>query len=246
MTHSMPRHAWIVGAGSGLGRASALALAAQRFRLTLSGTRPGPLEQTRESVSQLGVEADVRPLDVNEAAAVLELGQSFGRSAPPLDLLVYSAGFNVVSRKWQNVSMSDFTSIVDTNLTGAARCTSAVLTDMRNRSGGLVVIVSSWSAWRFLELAGPGYAASKAGLGALVESINAEEGANGIRATHLCPGEVDTPILKARPVPPSPDDLARMLQPDDVGSIVAMLANLPASVCINELVMSHPRNRFYP
>jgi NADP-dependent 3-hydroxy acid dehydrogenase YdfG len=80
---------------------------------------------------------------------------------------------------------------------------------------------------------------------ALTESINMEECANGIRATSILPGEVATPILEKRPVPPPPHERARMLQAEDLGRTIAFLATLPARACVNELVISPTWNRFF-
>ena len=119
------------------------------------------------------------------------------------------------------------------------------LAGMRSRGGGLVVVVSSWIGWRFEPVAGSGYAASKRALGALAEVINAEEGVNGIRATHLCPAETDTEVLDTRSNPPPPEERERMLRADDIGRLVAFLATCPAHMCVNEIVVSPVTNRFY-
>ena len=68
---------------------------------------------------------------------------------------------------------------------------------------------------------------------------------NGIRACALCPAEVATPILDRRPVPPSAQDRARMLQPQDLGGTIRFIAELPAHVCINQLIISPTWNRMY-
>ena len=80
---------------------------------------------------------------------------------------------------------------------------------------------------------------------ALSHSFNIEECVNGLRATALCPGEVATPILKQRPVEPSAEDKARMLQEEDLGQTIRFIAELPPHVCINELVITPVYNRVY-
>ncbi len=72
-----------------------------------------------------------------------------------------------------------------------------------------------------------------------------EECASGIRATSILPGEVATPILEKRPVPPAPEVRARMLQPEDLGATILFVATLPARACVNELIISPTWNRFY-
>ena len=66
-----------------------------------------------------------------------------------------------------------------------------------------------------------------------------------MRATSILPGEVATPILEKRPVPPSQEERARMLQADDLGKTILFVASLPARACVNELIISPTWNRFY-
>ena len=76
-------------------------------------------------------------------------------------------------------------------------------------------------------LSGPGYTASKHGVVAMSHSLNMEECINGIRSCVMCPGEVNTPILKKRPNPLSAEDLAKMVQPEDCGDLVRYIAVNP-------------------
>ena len=124
-------------------------------------------------------------------------------------------------------------------------CCHAVLPGMRERKDGLIINVSSWAGRYASTLTGPGYNATKHAVVALTESINMEECANGIRATSILPGEVATPILEKRPVPPTPEVRARMLQPEDLGATILYVATLPPRACVNELIISPTWNRFY-
>jgi len=72
-----------------------------------------------------------------------------------------------------------------------------------------------------------------------------EECVNGIRACVICPGEVATPILKKRPVPPSEAEMARMLQAEDLGRTIRFVAEMPPRVCLNEIVISPTWNRMW-
>jgi len=135
--------------------------------------------------------------------------------------------------------------VVAVNLNGAMACTLAVLPGMRARHEGTVINVASFAGWHYGYLTGPAYTASKAALMALTHAFNIEEGVNGLRATSLCPGEVATPILQKRPVVPSAEEMARMLQEQDLGRTIRFIAEMPAHVCINELVISPVWNRIY-
>ena len=116
---------------------------------------------------------------------------------------------------------------------------------MRRQKDGLVINVSSWAGRYASTLTGAAYNATKRAVIALTETINAEEGVNGIRATSVLPGEVATPILEKRPVPPSRAEREKMLQSEDLGQTLLYLASLPPRVCVNELIISPTWNRFY-
>ena len=72
-----------------------------------------------------------------------------------------------------------------------------------------------------------------------------KEYVNGIRACAICPAEVATPILDSRPIPPSAEERAKMLQPDDLGAAIRWVAEQPAHVCVNEITISPTWNRIY-
>jgi NADP-dependent 3-hydroxy acid dehydrogenase YdfG len=116
---------------------------------------------------------------------------------------------------------------------------------MRDKADGLIVVISSWAGWRFAPAVGAAYSTSKTALGALVETVNAQERLNGIRATHLCPGEVKTEILKTRPIVPTEAEQELMLVPSDVGELVRYIAESPSRVCFNEVVITPTSNTSY-
>jgi len=116
---------------------------------------------------------------------------------------------------------------------------------MRQQGGGLIINISSWAGLYANKMTGAAYNTTKRAVLALTESINMEECTHGIRATSLLPGEVATPILDKRPVPPSKEVRERMVQAQDMGRAILFLAQMPARTCINELVISPTHNRFY-
>jgi NADP-dependent 3-hydroxy acid dehydrogenase YdfG len=151
---------------------------------------------------------------------------------------VLAAGVNTPQRLWRNQSMAGFEDIVATNLTSAVSVIDVVLPGMRASGGGQIVVVSSFSAWRFVPYAGVAYSASKTALAAICESLNAQEAASGIRACHLCPGDVDTDILEQRPQVPDAEARKLMLTPDDVARAVLFVLDSPPHVRIDELVIT--------
>lgn len=228
--------AWITGGGTGIGAAGARALAEAGCRVVISGRRVEPLEAL---AAEIGAEA--RALDVADAdaveAAVAEIG--------PVDILVASAGLNVPNRALSKLDVAGWDKVVDVNLNGMFYAARAVLPGMRARGGGVLVLVSSWAGRYATRLTGAAYNATKHAVVALSESINDEEGANGIRSTVIMPGEVATDILKSRPVPPSEAQMARMLQAEDLGATIRFVAEMPPRACINEILISPTWNRFY-
>jgi NADP-dependent 3-hydroxy acid dehydrogenase YdfG len=162
-----------------------------------------------------------------------------------VDILVNSAGINIPERTWGLVKPEGWDEVVRVNLDGTFYCCQAVLPSMRARKDGIVINVSSWFGKHITALAGPGYTASKFGVAAMTETINVEEGVNGIRACTICPGEAATPIMDRRPVKPPPHELERMLQEEDLGRVILFIATLPPRVCVNEIIISPTHNRFY-
>ena len=240
--------AWITGGGSGIGLAGAIELAKAGSQVVVSGRDAAKLDAAVRQAEQQGAPAGrigVAPLDVADSAAVAAVAQDIQARLGRVDILVNSAGINFPKRYWNQTDSATFNEVVAVNLNGAMACTLAVLPGMRARREGTVINVASFAGWHYGYLTGPAYTASKAALMALTHAFNIEEGVNGLRATSLCPGEVATPILQKRPVVPSKEEMARMLQEADMGRTIRFIAEMPAHVCINELVISPVWNRIY-
>ncbi|WP_298455799.1 SDR family oxidoreductase [uncultured Cellulomonas sp.] len=227
---------WVTGAGSGMGRSAAVAAAADR-RVALSGRRVDALQETAALVESAGGQALVLPLDARDGDALAHAHDAISSAWGRVDDLVLSAGLNTPRRTWADQSMTEVEAVVATNLTAVVRAVDTVLADLR-ASGGQVVVISSLSAWRFTPYAGVAYSASKSALRAVCQTLNAQEARHGVRACHLCPGDVDTEFLDLRPT--VPDDTARstMLRPDDVGRAVRFVLESPPWVRVDELVIS--------
>lgn len=228
---------WVTGAGSGMGRAAAMA-AADGWRVALSGRRSGPLDETADLIQSFGGEALVLPLDARDRDQVASAHDRIGSTWGGVDGLVLSAGLNTPKRTWADQSISELEDVIATNLTAVAGVVAVALPDLRSRGGGQVIVISSYSAWRFSPHAGVAYSASKSALASICQTLNAQEAANGIRACHLCPGDVDSDFLALRPVVPGPEARSAMLTPDDVGRAVRFVLDAPSHVRIDELVIS--------
>jgi NADP-dependent 3-hydroxy acid dehydrogenase YdfG len=236
--------AWITGGGSGIGLAGGLELAKAGAHVVISGrtaaTNASALKQLQAAGS-----AEALQLEVSDRKAVAKTAKDILRRHKRIDILINSAGTNLGKRNWNNVDVEGWDEVVAINLSGLFYCCHAVLPAMRAQKDGLIINVSSWAGRYASTLTGPAYNATKRAVIALSESINAEECINGIRATSVLPGEVATPILEKRPVPPAKEERARMLQAEDLGQTILYLASLPPRACVNELIISPTWNRFY-
>jgi NADP-dependent 3-hydroxy acid dehydrogenase YdfG len=239
------RVAWVTGAGSGIGQAAAIALAGAGAKLVLSGRRKEALEATAATIRSAGGSAVVAPADVADPAAVAVVASRIGTEFSRCDILVNSAGLNVRRRSWGEIDAAGFTAVLEADLSGPFHTTAAVLPMMRARRDGLLIHIASWAGRHVLRMPGPAYTAAKHGLVALSESINLEECVHSIRSCCLCPADVATPILDARPVPVPAEEKARMLQVQDLAATILFLAGMPARVCVNEILISPTWNRFY-
>jgi NADP-dependent 3-hydroxy acid dehydrogenase YdfG len=238
MTFSEGSVAWITGAGSGIGRACAVAFAKAGARVALTGRRIPPLEETASIIRKLpggavlGAHADVTDPEA-VAAAHRTIVEKLG---DPL-VLVNSAGGNVTRRHWRNLSPDGASQVIDQDLKAVFYCTLAVLPAMRARGDGRIVHIASQAGVSLQTVTGPGYTASKHGVVAMSASLNAEEGIHGIRSICISPGEVETPILDTRPSPPSAEERRLMLQPEDVAETALFCVSLPPRACATHVIL---------
>jgi NADP-dependent 3-hydroxy acid dehydrogenase YdfG len=133
--------------------------------------------------------------------------------------------------------------LVEINLNGVLYCMRAVLPAMRQQKDGCIINVASWAGRHVSKMPGPAYTTTKHAVLALTHSFNMDECVNGLRACCLSPGEVATPILQQRPVVPSEEEQAKMLQSEDLGRTIAFVASMPSRVCVNEILISPTWNR---
>lgn len=235
--------AWVTGAGSGIGQSCAVELAKAGAHVVTSGRRAEMLEETRALIAAAGGSVEKLPLDVAEKKQVAHAAHDMLERLGRCDILVNSAGTNIAKRFFKDLVAEEWDKVVGVNLDGALYCTLAVLPEMRARKDGLVVNIASWLGRWPAYLGGAAYAASKHALASMTHQLNIEEGVNGIRGCVIYPGEVATPILASRPVPPSAEEQARMLKAEDLGRAVRFVAEAPPHVCFNEIVVTPTWNR---
>jgi len=237
--------AWVTGAGTGIGEAAAIALAEAGAIVILTGRRKEPLQAVADAIAKSQAKAVVKSGDLTKWTSVeriaAEIKTEFGR----IDILVNNAGINVPNRTWERLDATAIDTLIQGNLTSAAYCARAVLPIMREQKDGQIIHTSSMAGRFISPVSGPLYTASKHGVVAMSHTINLEECQNGIRSTVVCPGEVATPIMALRDPPELPETMARMVQPEDMGSVFVFLACQPVHVCINEILVTPTHNRGY-
>jgi NAD(P)-dependent dehydrogenase (short-subunit alcohol dehydrogenase family) len=233
----MNQTAVITGAGSGVGQAITLKLAERGWRVALLGRRAEALRETVELAGLHGKHCLLCPCDIGDAASVMAAAKRILDEFGAVDVLVNAAGTNTPRRALEVLSMDDYRALIDTNLNGAYYCLQAFLPQMRARKSGTIINIVSDAGKQASPKAGPAYVMSKFGLTGLTQAINAEERANGIRACAIFPGDIDTPLLDKRPLPPSSEARTRMLKAMDVAQCALLAIDLPSHAVVEELLI---------
>ncbi len=236
---------WITGAGSGIGEATALAMAKEGATVALTGRRKEPLETVAHAITQAGGKALVEPGDVMDKAMAPAVVARIIKATGRLDILVNNAGTNVTARTFAVLTPENLDTVLQANLNGAYYCVLAVLPQMRAQQDGVIIHTASWAGKYVTPLSGTAYTASKHAVVAMSHSLNMEEFKNGIRSSVICPHEISTPILNTRPVKVTEEERARMLQSEDMANLYVYIATQPAHVCINEVTIAPTWNRAY-
>ncbi|MCF3652435.1 SDR family oxidoreductase [Synoicihabitans lomoniglobus] len=231
MTTPSSQTVLITGAGSGVGRAVAIRFAAASWNVVLVGRRAEALQETAELG---GGNCVTHVCDIGDEAQVQGLAATF--SSVGVDAVVNCAGTNVSPRSWAGVSSEDYHAVLATNLHGPFYLAKVFMPALR-ASLGTVVNINSDAGIIGSEKAGVPYVTSKFGLRGLTQSINAEERRHGVRAVSISPGDINTPLLDRRPVPPSAEIRAKMLQAEDVAEAVWFAVTLPGRALVEEIVI---------
>ena len=223
--------ALITGAGRGIGRATALALAAQGCSVILVARTGNEVEATATCARQYGVQALPLTADVtdpDQVASLLRQATAIG----PISILVNNAGAAPPRRPHVRMAPSDWERTLATCLHAPLRLCAAVLPDMITRGRGSIVNIVSTSALR----PRPGeaaYAAAKAGLLAFSRALFAEVRDAGVKVISVLPGYVDTAFI-----PPNRRiDRSTFLRPEDVAAAIVIGITSPGHACPTEILL---------
>lgn len=187
--------ALVTGASSGIGQASAIALARQGFRVGLLGRSRAPLQRVAETLEAFSAEAEVLEADISQEAsmrgAVDGLVRRFGR----LDVVVANAGINGTWAPIEDLKPSEWDETLAVNLRGTYLTLHCAVPHLKRAGGGSIVVVASINGTRTFTTPGAtAYSATKAAQVAMVQQLALELGRHHIRINAVCPGAIETNI----------------------------------------------------
>ena len=222
----------VTGAGTGVGKASALALMKAGFSVALAGRRPEPLDATVKEAEAMGGRALAVPTDVSDPASVRALfdrvKETFGR----LDLLFNNAGTGAPAIPMEELSFEQWKKVVDANLTGSFLCAQAAIRMMKeqNPQGGRIINNGSISAHTPRPFSAP-YTATKHAITGLTKSISLDGRPFNIACGQIDIGNAETDMARRMKdgVPQADGSIKAepLMDVQHVGDMIAHMASLP-------------------
>lgn len=230
----------VTGAGSGIGRVAAEALAAAGAAVVVNDVVDDGLDATLAAVRAAGAEGVASVGDVRDGAAVQRMIDLAVSRFGGLDLMFANAAVGRYM-EFETMTEDDIDWILDIDLKGALLCAQRAIPALRARGGGSIVFTSSVQAYTTM----PGcvvYGAAKAGLVAAARALAVEVGRHGIRVNAIAPGTIDTPMLERDLSGMNPAEadsflekvraanaLGRIGDPAEIASVLVFLASDAAS-----------------
>lgn len=222
----------VTGAGSGIGRAIAVQLAAEGYRVLVNDFRAEAADAVAAEIGGVACGGDVSN-EADVAAMVAKAEAELG----PVTHLVNNAG-HVHQGRFTDLSVGDFDRMIAVHLRGTFLCTQAVLNGMLARGQGVIVnVASQLGQIGGVELVH--YSAAKAGIIGLTKALAREVSAQGVRVNAVAPGPINTPLVrslsadwqraKAAELP-----LGRFGEPEEVAATVAFLCSPAASLFVGQ------------
>ncbi|MCC7275981.1 MAG: SDR family oxidoreductase [Alphaproteobacteria bacterium] len=231
------RTALVTGGATGIGFAAAALLLERGAAVALTGHREDQVAAAREALAAHADRLLAMPADVRDLAALEAAVRAAEARFERLDLLVSAAGIQIPGTVL-TAAEDDWQRVIDVNLSGAFRACKAAVPAMLRAGGGAIVIVSSIQAL-LGKRNGVAYVAAKGGLNAMTRALALDHAEAGIRVNAVCPGVVDTPMLReaARRLPGDEDQTvaawaraqplgvhhARPCRPEDVAELILFL-----------------------
>jgi short-subunit dehydrogenase len=227
-----PRIVWITGASSGIGRALVETFIRHGDVVVGSAREEAKLLDMKAHLGESSQRCLIYPCDVRQESAVESTARQILGRFEKIDVLINSAGVTYF-KDFLSTTTIEFEQVVDTNLKGTFLVTRSVLSSMLGRRTGLIVNIVSYAAKASYTLSSA-YAASKAGVEALMNGLRAEVRDKGIKIVNVFPGAVLTPIWHPKHRERYAD---RMMKPEELAEPVYQLTCLPASMMMEELII---------
>jgi NADP-dependent 3-hydroxy acid dehydrogenase YdfG len=235
------RVALVTGASSGIGEATAEALAAEGAAVALAARRKAELEDLADRLEADSADTLVVPTDVTDEEAVENMIETTTEEFGRLDILVNNAGVMLLEPVIE-ADRANFRQMVEVNLLGLMNATHAALPIMQAQGEGHIVNISS-VAGRQASASGSGYNATKFGVNGFTEALRQEVNDDGIRTTLIEPGIVDTELQEHIPdddVQESVDEWVEEMAPltgEDIARSIRYVVTQPQHVSVNELLI---------
>ncbi|WP_417223022.1 SDR family oxidoreductase [Amphritea sp.] len=234
--------AWITGASSGIGQATARLLAAEGADLVISARREERLQQLAQELRALGRQVCIAPADVANRQAMQQVGELIAAQGG-VDILINNAGTMPIS-PIINGRVDEWEQMIDTNIKGVLYAINAVYPGMAERKQGHIVNISSIAARQTYPSAGV-YAGTKHAVRAISETLRKEAIRYGVRVTDVQPGAVATELPdsivhdKIRAAVKENMYAAEMpnLQAEDIANGILYAVTQPAHVDVSELLI---------
>lgn len=220
--------ALVTGAGRGMGRAIAAALASQGATVFVNDVRDELLDDTVSALSKLGARVERASADITQAAAVAGMFQSIEKRGHTVDIVVNNAGI-LYGTPARDISFEEWSRVIAVNLTGTFLVSQASLGPMMGKRWGRIINMSSTAGKNVSTIGGLHYTASKAGMLGVTRHLAKEVAAFGITVNAICPGLIDTDMVRETI---SKSDIARyeasfpikrLGQPSEVASVATFL-----------------------
>jgi NAD(P)-dependent dehydrogenase (short-subunit alcohol dehydrogenase family) len=224
--------ALVTGAGSGIGRAVALGLAADGYDLVLAGRRPDAIDAVAGEVTQLGQKAVAVPTDVGDPASVEALFDVIAATFGRLDVLFNNAGTGAPGVDFDQLTFAQWKTVVDTNLTGSFLCAQHAFRVMRHQQpgGGRIINNGSISAHTPRPNSAP-YTTTKHAITGLTKSIALDGRPHGITCGQIDIGNAETSMTKRMEAgilqPNGSVQVEPRMDVEDVARAVRYMASLP-------------------
>jgi NADP-dependent 3-hydroxy acid dehydrogenase YdfG len=223
--------ALITGATEGIGRAISFRLGKAGYKIAACARTPSRLRALKDALEEAGITVAVHPADVGIEADVKTALSVLRNELGTVDVLVNNAGVAALKR-FEELTLEDWDTTMATNLRSLYLVTREVLPAMQTRKHGAIVNIASL-AGRNGFVGGTAYSASKHAVLGFAKSLMLEVRKDNVRVITICPGSVDTPLIRTQGMlSPNVD---RILKPEDVAETVLAALSLPERALVSEL-----------